>query len=91
MVGVAVYTTEATRMTDEMFIVAATAVAEQVTDKELATGLIYPPQSQIPNASLLVAERGAAHIFDNALVGMPRSDYAGASMRARTSNPVCLE
>ena len=36
--GMAVYATEALRVTDEMFIVAAKAVAEQVTDENLATG-----------------------------------------------------
>ena len=42
--GMAVYATQATRVTDETFIVAARAVAEQVTNGELASGLIYPPQ-----------------------------------------------
>src|ERR1700726_3228927 len=41
--GMAVFATEATRVTEQMFIVAARAVAEQVTDEDLATGLIYPP------------------------------------------------
>jgi malate dehydrogenase (oxaloacetate-decarboxylating)(NADP+) len=40
--GMAVYATEATRVNDQMFILAARAVAEQVTDENLATGLIYP-------------------------------------------------
>src|SRR5258708_27281146 len=41
--GMAVFATEATRVTDEMFILAAKAVAEQVTDQSLASRLIYPP------------------------------------------------
>src|SRR6202162_1813409 len=48
--GMAVFATEATRVTDEMFIVAAQAVAEQVSEENLATGLIYPPQSRILEA-----------------------------------------
>ncbi|HKU25447.1 MAG TPA: NAD-dependent malic enzyme, partial [Candidatus Sulfotelmatobacter sp.] len=43
-IGMAVYATSAKRITDEMFIAAARAVAEQVTQAELDTGLIYPPQ-----------------------------------------------
>jgi len=35
-----VFATEATRVTDEMFIVAAQAVAEKVTEKNLSAGLI---------------------------------------------------
>ena len=57
--GMAVFATEATRVTEEMFIVAAKAVAEQVTEENLAAGLIYPPQSRILEASLHVAERVA--------------------------------
>ncbi len=56
--GLAVFATEATRITDEMFIVAAKAVAEQVTEANLDTGLIYPPQSKIFEASLHVADAG---------------------------------
>ena len=55
--GMAIFATEATRVTEHMFIVAAQAVAEQVTEENLSMGLIYPPQSHILNASLHVAER----------------------------------
>ncbi|HEY6551514.1 MAG TPA: malic enzyme-like NAD(P)-binding protein, partial [Solirubrobacterales bacterium] len=34
--GMAIFATEASRVTDEMFIVAAEAVAEQVTEADLA-------------------------------------------------------
>ena len=70
--GMAVYATEATRVTDEMFIVAAKAVAEQVGDDSLEAGLIYPPQSKILTASLKVAEKIAEHIFDHGLARAPR-------------------
>ena len=65
--GMAVYATEAERVTDEMFIVAANAVAEQVGQDSLDVGLIYPPQSKILTASLHVAARIAEHIFDHGL------------------------
>ena len=65
--GMAVYATEAKRVTDEMFIVAANAVAEQVGQDSLDVGLIYPPQSKILTASLHVAARIAKHIFDHGL------------------------
>src|SRR5438093_1566574 len=55
--GMAIFANEATRVTEHMFIVAAQAVAEQVTEENLSMGLIYPPQSHILNASLHVAER----------------------------------
>jgi malate dehydrogenase (oxaloacetate-decarboxylating)(NADP+) len=89
--GMAVFATEATRVTDEMFIVAAKAVAEQVTDEDLATGLIYPPQSRILEASLHVAERVAEHIFTAGLARVPRPDDIGALIRDCAYRPVYPE
>ncbi|WFU39107.1 NAD-dependent malic enzyme [Bradyrhizobium sp. CB82] len=70
--GMAVYATEAKRVTEEMFIVAAKAVAEQVGQDSLDVGLIYPPQSKILTASLHVAARIAEHIFDRGLARIAR-------------------
>ncbi|MBL8658591.1 MAG: NAD-dependent malic enzyme [Rhodospirillales bacterium] len=74
-VGMAVYATEARRVTDEMFIVAARAVAEQVTEAHLQSGLIYPPMAEILGTSLHVAKRVASHIFDAGLAGFDRPDH----------------
>jgi malate dehydrogenase (oxaloacetate-decarboxylating)(NADP+) len=74
-----------------MFIVAAHAIAEQVTAEDLATGLIYPPQSHILEASLHVAERVAAHIFDQGLARVPKPDDIGSLIRARAYRPVYPE
>ncbi len=89
--GMAVFATEATRVTEEMFIVAAKAVAEQVTEEDLSLGLIYPPQSQILDASLHVAERVASYIFDQGLARVPRPDDIGSLIRARAYRPVYSE
>jgi malate dehydrogenase (oxaloacetate-decarboxylating)(NADP+) len=89
--GMALFATEATRVTDEMFLVAAQAVAEQVTDENLAIGLIYPPQNRILEASLHVAERVAACIFDQGLAGVSRPDDIGALIRTRVYRPAYLE
>jgi malate dehydrogenase (oxaloacetate-decarboxylating)(NADP+) len=72
--GMAVYATEAKRVTDEMFIVAANAVAEQVGQDSLGVGLIYPPQSKILTASLHVAARIAEYIFDHGLARIARPE-----------------
>ena len=85
--GMAVYATEATRVTEEMFIVAAHAVAEQVTEENLAAGLIYPPQSRILETSLHVAERVATYIFDKGLARVPRPDNVASLVRARAYRP----
>jgi malate dehydrogenase (oxaloacetate-decarboxylating)(NADP+) len=86
--GMAVFATEATRVTEDMFIVAAQAVAEQVTEENLSMGLIYPPQSHILNASLHVAERIAACIFEKGLARVSRPDDVGALVRGRAYRPV---
>ena len=85
--GMAVFATEATRVTEAMFIVAAKAVAEQVTEKSLATGLIYPPQSQIFEASLHVAARVAEYVFDQGLARVERPADIGRLIASRIYHP----
>jgi malate dehydrogenase (oxaloacetate-decarboxylating)(NADP+) len=86
--GMAVFVTEAKRVTEEMFLVAARAVAEQVSDENLGAGLIYPPRSRILEASLHVAERVATYIFDKDLARAPRPRDIGAFVRERSYRPV---
>ena len=85
--GMAVYATEAKRVTEEMFIVAAKAVAEQVSDDSLNLGLIYPPQSKILTASLRVAEKIAVHIFDRGLARTRRPDDVGRLIAEKAYSP----
>ena len=89
--GMAVYATEATRVTEEMFIVAARAVAEQVGEDSLEKGLIYPPQSQILAASLHVATKVAEYIYDHGLARVPRPDDVKAQIAAKAYKPVYPE
>jgi malate dehydrogenase (oxaloacetate-decarboxylating)(NADP+) len=70
--GMAILATQAKRVTEAMFIVAAKAVAEQVTPEQLDTGLIYPHQSQIFEASIHVAVKVAERIFEDNLAGVSR-------------------
>lgn len=86
-VGLAVFATEASRVTDEMFIIAARAVADEVSAENLAMGLIYPPQSRILEASLNVATRVAEHIYDAGLARTPRPADVPAYVRSRTYHP----
>jgi malate dehydrogenase (oxaloacetate-decarboxylating)(NADP+) len=72
--GMAIYATEAKRVTDEMLLTAAEAVAEQVTKEDFEKGLIYPHVNDILKVSMKVAERVAECIFDNGLAGIERPD-----------------
>ena len=67
--GLALFATEAKRVTDLMFITAAEAVAEQVTNDDFENGLIYPSVKDILKVSINVAIKIADFIFEN--------DYAG--------------
>ena len=89
--AMALFATEAKRVTDDMFLTAAHAIAEQVSEESLAAGLIYPQRERILNASLHVAERVATCIFDHGLARVTRPDDVGALIRARVHRPVYPE
>jgi malate dehydrogenase (oxaloacetate-decarboxylating)(NADP+) len=89
--AMALFATEAKRVTDDMFLTAAKAIAEQVSEENLAAGLIYPPRDRMFGASLHVAERVATCIFDQELAGVPRPDDVGALIRSRVYRPVYAE
>jgi len=59
-----------------------------VTQANLDTGLIYPPQSGIFAASLHVATQIAQHIFDHDLARAQRPDDVAALIRSRIYRPV---
>jgi malate dehydrogenase (oxaloacetate-decarboxylating)(NADP+) len=71
-VGMAIYATNAKRVTDEMFIEAAGAVADQVTPEQLKLGMLFPPQSDILEVEIQTATRVATVIFDADLARVER-------------------
>jgi malate dehydrogenase (oxaloacetate-decarboxylating)(NADP+) len=85
--GMAVFATQAKRVTDQMFIIAAKAVAEQVRQSSLDKGLIYPPQTEIYQASMHVATNLAGFIFEQGLAGIDRPDNVATLVRSRVYRP----
>src|SRR6202008_4869542 len=71
-IGMAVFATQASRVTDEMFIEAAQAVADQVPSELLAQGLLYPLQSNILETEIQTAARVATLVFDSGLARVER-------------------
>ena len=71
-VGMAIYATNAKHATDEMFIEAAHAVADQVTPEQLKLGMLFPPQSNILEVELQTAALVAKLIFDTGLARVER-------------------
>jgi malate dehydrogenase (oxaloacetate-decarboxylating)(NADP+) len=71
-IGMAVFATQASRVTDEMFIEAARAVADQVPSELLKQGLLYPLQSNILETEIQTAARIAKLVFDSGLARVAR-------------------
>jgi malate dehydrogenase (oxaloacetate-decarboxylating)(NADP+) len=71
-VGMAIFAAQASRVTDEMFIEAARAVADQVPSDLLKQGLVYPLQSNILETEIQTAARVAKLVFDSGLAGVER-------------------
>jgi len=71
-VGMAIYATNTRRVTDQMFIEAAHAVADQVTPDQLKLGMLYPPQSNILEVEIQTAARVAKVVFESGLARVDR-------------------
>jgi malate dehydrogenase (oxaloacetate-decarboxylating)(NADP+) len=71
-VGMAIFATQAKRVTDEMFIEAGQAVADQVPADLLSQGLLYPLQSNILETEIQTAARVAKLVFDSGLARVSR-------------------
>jgi malate dehydrogenase (oxaloacetate-decarboxylating)(NADP+) len=77
-IGMAVFATQASRVTDEMFIEAARAVADQVQPDLLKQGMLYPLQSNILETETQTAARIAKLVFDSGLARVKKpADMAG--------------
>jgi malate dehydrogenase (oxaloacetate-decarboxylating)(NADP+) len=86
-VGMAIFATQAKRVTDEMFIEAGQAVADQVPHELLNKGLLYPLQSNILETEIKVAARVVQVVFDNDLARVPRPDDREAFIRSHVYKP----
>jgi malate dehydrogenase (oxaloacetate-decarboxylating)(NADP+) len=86
-VSLAVYATRAKRVTDEMFIEAARALADQVTDPQRRQGMLFPPQSAIVETEVRTAERVAKLAFDRNLAQVDRPADIAAWIRGMLYQP----
>jgi malate dehydrogenase (oxaloacetate-decarboxylating)(NADP+) len=85
--GLAIYATRARRVTAEMFLAAARAIAELVANAELEEGLIYPPQSAILKTEIHAAKRIAEVVFARGLAGVDRPTDIGAFIESQVYRP----
>ena len=86
--GLALFSTEAKRVTDLLFITAAEAVAEQVTQEDFENGLIYPSVNNIVKVSVNVAVKIAEVIFESGLAGVEKPDDLRAFVKSKMYVPM---
>src|SRR5271167_2062269 len=86
-VGMAIFATQAKRVTDEMFIEAGQSVADQVPSDLLKQGLLYPLQSNILETEIQTAARVAKLIFDLGLARVKRPADMVAFIREHIYKP----
>lgn len=83
-IGMGVMASGAVRVTDEMFLVAARVVAQEVSEADLQLGRVYPALPRIREVSLAVAVAVAEVAYSSGLAGNPRpedlSGYISALM-----------
>jgi len=70
-----------------MFIEAAKATADQVTDQQREQGMVFPPQSNILETEIRTAERVAAVVFERNLARVERPKDINSWLRAMLYKP----
>ena len=86
-IGLAVYATRPKRITDKMFIEAAKASADQVSQDDRDSGMLFPKQSHILEVEITTATRVAEFIFDQGEATVERPKDIRAWIEGLTYKP----
>lgn len=86
-IGLGVVACGVTRVTDEMFLAAAKALAKCVTGASLERGTVYPPLTDIREVSVRIATAVAQIAYSQNLVSGPRVDDIEAHIRRSVWEP----
>jgi malate dehydrogenase (oxaloacetate-decarboxylating)(NADP+) len=86
-VGLGVVASEARRVTDAMFIKAASTLASLVRDAELAEGRVYPALTRIQEVSMAIAVEVATEAYAQKLTRQARPKDLAAHIRAQMFRP----
>jgi malate dehydrogenase (oxaloacetate-decarboxylating)(NADP+) len=87
-VGLGVIASGSRLVTDEMFFVAAKALAAQVTDADLAQGRVYPPLANIRGVSAVIGTAVAEVAYARGLARRERPEDLLEDVRSRMYQPV---
>ena len=86
-IGLAVYATRPKRITDAMFIEAARASADQVSQDDRDRGMLFPKQSHILEVEITTATRVAEFVFDQGQATVERPKDVRAWIEGLTYKP----
>src|SRR6202008_3665737 len=86
-IGLATYLARPRRITDECFIVAAQASADQVSPDLRARGRLFPSQSDILETEVTTATRVAEFMFDKGLAQVERPRVIRSWIEGQLYNP----
>jgi malate dehydrogenase (oxaloacetate-decarboxylating)(NADP+) len=86
-VGLGVIASRSSRITDDMFMAAARALAANVQDSDLAQGSLYPPLREVREVSAHIAVAVAEIAFRDGLAEIDRPDDLPAYIRKQMFNP----
>ena len=86
-VGLGAIVSRARHVTDEMFLAAAHALAEQVSESDLAQGSLYPALPRIREVSARIATAVAEAAYRAGLAGSARPADLEAHMRSKMFDP----
>jgi malate dehydrogenase (oxaloacetate-decarboxylating)(NADP+) len=86
-VGLGVVASQSTRVTNEMFLLAARTLASLATDADLAQGRVFPELSRIREVSAAIALAVARNAFDRGLTRQIRPDDLSGFIRTQMYQP----
>jgi len=86
-VGLGTIAVRSRRVTDEMFLAAATALAAQVTQHDLDQGSLFPPLAQVRDVSMKLAVAVAEVAFRQGHAGIERPADLLAHVRSCMYDP----
>jgi malate dehydrogenase (oxaloacetate-decarboxylating)(NADP+) len=86
-IGLGIIACEAMSVTDEMFSVAARALANEVSEADLAQGRIYPARTKIREASAAIATAVAEVAYNQGIARKPKPDDLSTYIKSQMYEP----
>lgn len=86
-VGLGIIACESRQITDSMFFAAAKALANEVSEKDLEIGRLYPSLSKIRDVSVNIATAVADVAYESGFARKPKPNDLSAYIRSQMYNP----